>query len=66
MAKNKVKYKVIHDFTDLQDGGKVYEENDYYPYPANKKVTDARVKELLGKSNKQGRPVIREEVEETE
>ena len=64
MAK-KVKYVAIEDFKDLQDGNKVYTKNDPYPKPANKKIDDDRIKEMLSKNNRQGRPVIKE-VTETE
>lgn len=57
MAK-KVKYEVIKDFTDLQDKNKVYIAKDSFPNPANKKISDERIQELLSHDNKQGVPVI--------
>lgn len=54
------KYVVIKDFKDLQDKNKVYEVNNPYPMPANKKVSEERIAELLGSNNKQGNPVIKE------
>lgn len=59
MAKKK-RFEVIHDFTDLQDAGKVYRKGDRYPKPANKKVKDERIEELQGNNNKLGKPVIKE------
>ena len=52
------KYEVIEQFQD-QDGT-VYEAKKAYPFPANKKITAARLKELSGKNNKYGRPFIKE------
>ncbi|PIC88430.1 hypothetical protein CSV71_15000 [Sporosarcina sp. P21c] len=54
------KYKVLHDFKDLQDGDKIYKKNDSYPRPANKKVSEKRIKELTSTSNKLGKKVIEE------
>lgn len=65
MTDKKVEYVVLHDFTDLEDKNKVYEQGKPYPRPANKKVDAERLKALLGSKNKQGRPVIKE-VEVTE
>ena len=65
MAK-KVKYVAIEDFKDLQDGNKVYAVGDTYPNPANKKISDDRIKQLLGKNNRQGRAVIKEVAESKE
>lgn len=62
-AKNK-SYVVIHDFTDLSDGRKIYRAGDTYPSPANKKVTDKRLKELSTKDNARGIQYIREDTEE--
>jgi hypothetical protein len=55
---NLMKYRVLHYFTDLQDKDKEYHEGDTFPRPANKKVANERVKELLSNKNNQGRPVI--------
>jgi len=60
------KYEVINDFTDLQDGGKVYVKDDRYPKPANKKIEIERIEELLSDKNNQGRPVIKEIEEDKE
>lgn len=65
MAK-KVKYEAIEDFTDLQDKnktnpkGKKYKKGDSFPSPANKKVEEERINELLSRDNRQGKPVIKE------
>jgi hypothetical protein len=59
MAKSK-KYQVIEDFKDLQDKGKIYRKNDPFPKPANKKVDEDRLEELLSSENNQKRPVIKE------
>lgn len=60
------KYIVINDFKDLQDNNKIYTKDDYYPRPANKKVSQKRIQELLSDKNKQGRPVIKKIEEEQE
>lgn len=57
-------YKVINFFTDLQDFGHPYKVGDVYPRQ-RRIVDEARVQELLGSKNRQGRPLI-ELVEETE
>ncbi|UII58120.1 hypothetical protein LS684_21090 (plasmid) [Cytobacillus spongiae] len=59
MAKKK-KYQVIQDFKDLQDNGKIYRKEDSFPKPANKKVDEDRLEELLSSENNQKRPVIKE------
>ena len=55
-------YKVIHDFSDLQDSKHVYNKGDKYPRKGAK-ATQERISELLGASNKIGKPLI-VEVEE--
>ncbi|MCM3169020.1 hypothetical protein M3617_19800 [Peribacillus frigoritolerans] len=40
-------YQAIQDFKDLQDKRKVYRKGDTFPKPANKKVEDERLEELL-------------------
>lgn len=55
-----VKYEAIQDFTDLKDGGKVYFVGDRYPNPANKKIPEERLEELLSKDNKRKAAVIKE------
>lgn len=52
------KYVVIEGFRDLKDG-KEYFVGDRYPKPANKKVSEKRLKELSSKNNKAGRPLIK-------
>lgn len=55
-------YKAIERFKDLKDDSYVYEVGDKYPRKG-KRVSKARIAELLGSENRRGRPVI-EEVEE--
>lgn len=62
--KKQTKYIVVEDFMDLKDRKKVYRKGDVYPSPANKKVSDERIKELTSKDNQQGRPVIKAEGQE--
>lgn len=65
-------YKVIKQFHDLQDvtktkNGNVYHEynvGDEYPRKGLK-VSEERLKELSGKDNKRGTPLIEEAKEET-
>lgn len=65
-------HKVIKCFHDLQDvtntkSGNVYHEykvGDEFPRKGFK-VSDERLKELSGKDNKQGKPLIEEVKEET-
>ena len=56
-------YKVIQYFTDLQDFNHPYKVGDVFPR-LGMKVSEARLKELSSKNNKQGKPLI-ELVEET-
>lgn len=60
-------YKVIHYFTDLQDFNHPYKVGDTFPH-LGVKVSEERLKELSGKNNKQGKPLIQkvEEVKETD
>jgi len=60
MAEKTKKYEVIEDFKDLQDKNKVYFQGDPYPKPANKKIPEERIAELLSNQNKRGRAVIKE------
>ncbi|WP_078597114.1 hypothetical protein [Evansella clarkii] len=60
------KYIVLHDFTDLEDGDKVYRKDKPYPRPANKKVSKKRLDELSTSKNKIGVPLIKEVEEENE
>lgn len=55
-------YKVISYFTDLQDFNHPYKVGDLFPR-LGLKVTEARLQELAGSNNKQGKPLI-EKVEE--
>lgn len=59
------KYEAIAAFKDGQDDNKQYHKGDRYPFPANKKVSAERLKELSSEKNKAGYPVIKE-VEEKE
>ncbi|KAA1039118.1 hypothetical protein ERX35_007840 [Macrococcus equipercicus] len=52
------KYEVIRAFTDAQDNYKEYEINNIYPNPANKKVSEERIQELLSHPN--GKSYIKE------
>ena len=56
-------YKVIHYFTDLKDNNHPYNVGDTFPR-ACVEATEARIAELSGSDNKQGKPLI-EKVEET-
>lgn len=55
-------YKVIKYFTDLQDGNHPYNVGDIFPREGFE-VLPSRIKELAGKKNRQGEPLI-EEIEE--
>ena len=55
-------YKVIKYFTDLQDGNHPYNVGDVFPREGFE-VLPSRIKELAGKKNRQGEPLI-EEIEE--
>lgn len=59
MAK-KAKYEAVVDFKDLQDNDKVYKKGDSFPKPANKKVEEERIAELLSHDNRRGFPQIKE------
>lgn len=52
-------FEVIKYFTDLRDKNYAYNVGDTFPRKGVK-VTDARIKELSGKQNKQGVPLIKE------
>lgn len=54
---NMAKYEVVAGFRDKEDD-KEYFEGDHYPKPANKKVTQKRIKELSSKNNNAGKPLI--------
>lgn len=55
-------YKVIKYFTDLQDNNFAYNVGDTYPREGFD-VLPSRIKELAGKKNRQGEPLI-EKIEE--
>jgi hypothetical protein len=55
-----MRFEVIQDFIDSQDKRKKYKIGDFYPNPANKKISEERLATLLSADNKLGRPVIRE------
>lgn len=58
-------YRVIKFFTDLKDGNHPYSVGDTFPRKGAK-VSEARIAELAGSSNKRGVPLIEEVVEKTE
>lgn len=53
-------YKVIERFMDLQDGNYIYEIGDVYPRKGADPTLD-RIRELAGKTNNIGKPLIKEE-----
>lgn len=57
-------YKVIKYFTDLQDNNFAYNIGDTYPREGFE-VLPSRIKELAGKKNRQGEPLIEKIEEET-
>ena len=60
-------YKVIKAFTDMQDNNYAYDPKDpaRNTYPRKgMSVLPSRIKELAGKKNRQGCPLI-EEIEDT-
>ena len=57
-------YKVIHYFTDLQDNRHPYNVGDTFPR-AGVEVNEARIAELSGSNNKQGKPLIEKAEEKT-
>ena len=56
-------YKVIKHFTDMQDNNFAYQVGDEYPRKGMS-VLPSRIKELAGKKNRQGCPLIKE-IEDT-
>lgn len=52
-------YKVISFFTDLNDDCHPYEAGEIFPREGVV-VSEARLEELAGSKNKQGRPLIKE------
>lgn len=55
-----MKYEVIKTFIDSQDKNKKYRVGDFFPTPANKKISTDRLATLLSANNKLKQPVIRE------
>ena len=53
-------YKVIYEFLDLQDDSHIYKVGDVYPRKGSE-TTLERATELMGTSNKIGKPLIVEE-----
>lgn len=53
-------YKVIKDFTDLQDNGYKYKVGDTFPRDGVN-VVGSRLSQLSGEKNRQGVPLIAEE-----
>ena len=58
-------YKVIKHFTDMQDNNFAYNVGDEYPRKGMS-VLPSRIKELAGKKNRQGCPLIEEIPEKVE
>jgi hypothetical protein len=56
-------YRVVKFFNDMQDGNFAYQVGDEYPRKGMS-VLPSRIKELAGKKNRQGCPLI-EEIEDT-
>lgn len=50
-------YRVVKFFTDLQDGGHPYHVGEAFPRDGVE-VTEERIKELSGRENRQGVPLI--------
>ena len=50
-------YRVVKFFTDLQDGDHPYHVGEAFPRDGVE-VTEERIKELSGKENRQGVPLI--------
>ena len=61
-----MKYEVIKDFIDSQDKNKKYKVGDFYPNPANKKISEDRLNSLLSSDNKLKEAVIQEREEKQE
>ena len=54
-----MKYKVLKTFADLQDNRYLYNVGDTFPHEGIE-VSEDRVKELAGSSNRLGTPLIEE------
>lgn len=54
-----MKYEVVHFFIDLCDDNHTYNVGDKFPR-SGMEVSDERIKELSGSSNRQGIPLIKE------
>ncbi|MRX70845.1 hypothetical protein GJU40_01520 [Bacillus lacus] len=59
------KYEAIAAFRDSEDKGRTYHKGDRYPFPANKKISAKRLKELSSSDNGLGYPVIKEVKDES-
>ena len=58
-------YKVIMQFTDLQDGGHLYNVGDAFPREGHT-VSEARLAELAGNNNRRSLPLIKKIEEKIE
>lgn len=54
-----MKYEVVKTFADLQDNRHLYNVGDAFPHEGAE-VSEDRLKELSGSSNKLGTPLIKE------
>jgi hypothetical protein len=54
-----MKYEVVKTFADLQDNRHLYNVGDTFPHEGAE-VSEDRLKELSGSSNKLGTPLIKE------
>lgn len=54
-----MKYEVVKTFADLQDNRHLYSVGDTFPHEGAE-VSEDRLKELSGSSNKLGTPLIKE------
>ena len=58
-------FRVIKNFTDMQDNNFAYQVGDEYPRKGLS-VLPSRIKELAGSKNRQGQPLIEEIPEKME
>lgn len=56
-------FRVLHDFSDMHDGGRLYHAGDIYPR-SGMVVDEKRLSELSGRGNRLGKPLIAEQAEE--
>lgn len=54
-----MKYKVLKDFTDIQDKNRLYRKGEEYPHKDHK-PTNERISELASSKNRRGEPMIAE------